>query len=111
MTNLTRVQITQRHRRRQQILKEELNRAGISVRRLFVADRMYDRLKAVATEYGTDVNDILDLAIRDFMKVHDGKSYDDHYFVLDDALTLAHARMVTAGLGGLRSHAPRETTS
>lgn len=104
MTPLTRVQITQRNRARRKIMKEEFSKVGISERRLYLDDHMYKRIEELGKEYTRDANEMMFLAMREFLKNHDTEDTDweNHPSMLEMAVMNARIAIDNAGLGDLR---------
>jgi hypothetical protein len=106
---LSRVEITQRNRARHKILNEEMKRNGLSKKSVFVNDVLYARLKELANEFHMATDEMIFVAMRDFLSNHDGCDYGAKaFYCLEDTALLAHARMETAGLGGLKAFSPKK---
>lgn len=103
--NLSRVEITQRNRKRHKILRAALAENGISERRLYVDDRLYRDLKAMAAQIGNDFHTMLFVAMREFLANHSDKDYSDCLFLFDNAMLTAQVRMEAEGVGELRAMA------
>lgn len=105
--NLTRVQITQRNRKRNKVLNEELKLCGITAKRLFIDDRLYRSMESVTKKYHLSIHDLMFIAMRDFLAKENEDDYSEYTFDLELAMTLAHVKMVESNLGGLRNYTPQ----